>query len=289
MASALAFVPVLPLSSLLASGIINYGVNWALSVVAYLFRVSRNRRFYILATPFAVFLGLSFFAVYMGERAAIRETVWQENASISDRIERTSHIFTNFRPLDLQNSLDRAVLAGRLNFNYFIGIGIRRIENNQTRLQYGTTVDPTALIPRAVWPDKPFKAGGGNLVMEFTGIYFDTSKISVGAGQVLEFYMNFALPGVILGFFGLGYLFAWLDLNIGRALVSGNLRNLILFGLPGLSIMSPGGNLLELIVAAVAACVSARVLVSLPYFKPSIVKPQVPSSPSQGAELTAFR
>ena len=60
------------------------------------------------------------------------------------------------------------------------------------------------LVPRALWPDKPAVGGGGSLVTEYTGIPFEEGT-SVGAGQVLEFYVNFGIPGVLAGFAGLGF------------------------------------------------------------------------------------
>ena len=47
--------------------------------------------------------------------------------------------------------------------------------------------------------------GGGTIVQDFTGIEF-ADGTSVGAGQVLEFYVNFGTWGVIGGFL----LFGWL-------------------------------------------------------------------------------
>ena len=73
---------------------------------------------------------------------------------------------------------------------------------------------------------------------------------SVGAGQVLEFYVNFGLPGVLAGFAGLGFLLMRLDLGIMRAFAAGDLPGLLLRAMPGLSLLQPGGNLLEILVAA---------------------------------------
>jgi hypothetical protein len=266
-AQTLCLLPLLPISTLLTGGVINYGINWLISGVAFAFTISRARTLYVAMAPIAMFLGLSLFVVYMDQRPAIRESVWEERASLSQRAERAMMIITEFRPLDLQGWLDRSQLDGRLNFNEYLGIGVQRYENGQFELEYGGTIDPTALIPRAIWPDKPFRAGGGTLVSDFTGIANDPTTVSIGAGQVLEFYMNFALEGVIGGFLGLGFLFMWLDDRIARALSTADVRSVILYGLPGLNMIAPGGNLLETLVAVVAALVTARVLVALPFFQ----------------------
>ena len=70
---------------------------------------------------------------------------------------------------------------------------------------YGGTVPLWGFVPRALWPDKPAVGGGGSLVSEYTGIPFGEGT-SVGAGQVLELYVNFGIPGVLAGFTGLGFL-----------------------------------------------------------------------------------
>ena len=93
-------------------------------------------------------------------------------------------------------------------------------EDGWAAFAYGATVPPWALIPRAVWPDKPDVAGSGDIVSEFTGIRF-AEGTSVGVGQVMEFYVNFGIPGVLIGFFGLGYLLMWLDQGIMRSLLRG--------------------------------------------------------------------
>ena len=87
-------------------------------------------------------------------------------------------------------------LDQRLNQNYLVGMGVMRHREGEAELLYGATVPFWALIPRAIWPDKPAVGGGGDLVSQFTGIKF-AEGTSVGVGQVLEFYMNFGMPGVL--------------------------------------------------------------------------------------------
>ena len=104
--------------------------------------------------------------------------------------------------------------------------------------------------------------GGGELVSRFTGMQFAIGT-SVGAGQVLEFYMNFGMTGVIGGFLALGYLLMTLDCGIMRALVASDVRGFLLRAMPGLCLLQPGGNLLEIFVAVVAAIVAANIVVRL--------------------------
>ena len=124
----LAMLPMLPLATLVTGGFIGYGVNWVLSVVAFLFVISRRRIWYYLGAPIVGILGLSLFVAYMGERTGIRDLVWEQKASYSDRFERMGQIITNFKLLDLTDPTHRAALDGRLNQNFLVGAGVMQYQ-----------------------------------------------------------------------------------------------------------------------------------------------------------------
>jgi hypothetical protein len=261
----MAMLPLLPLATLSTAGFIGYGVNWVLSVIAFQFSLSRRRIWFYLAAPVVVFLGLSFFVAYMGERSGIRDLVWKENAGITERLGRIAQIVTNFKPLDLTATQQVDALEDRLNQNYLVGVGVERLQAGVVGLHYGDTFPAWNLVPRALWPDKPDIGGGGDLVSAFTGIHFDENT-SVGVGQVLEFYMNFGEPGVILGFLVLGFTLTRIDARIAYALHEGNMPSLLRWAMPGLTLIAPGSNMSEIIVAAVGAIISANVLSATPAF-----------------------
>ena len=98
------------------------------------------------------------------------------------------------------------------------------------------------------------------MVSQFTGIMFDEGT-SVGAGQVLEFYMNFGMPGVLAGFAVLGFILMRLDQGVMRALAMRNIHGVVKCGLPGLAMLQPLGNLLEILVAVVSAIIASQILV----------------------------
>ena len=261
----LALLPLLPMATLVTGGFLGYGVYWVLTVVAFLFVIARRRICFYAATPAAVFLGLSFFVTYMGQRVGIREVVWQEQSGLLDRLDRASSLITRFELLDLASPTQAAALDGRLNQNALVGAAVIYHEDGAAPFAYGATIPPWALIPRAVWPNKPDTGGGGAVVSKYTGILF-AGGTSVGAGQVLEFYINFAVPGVLIGFLGLGYLLMRLDQGIMRALAADDMRGLLLRAMPGLMLLQPGGNLLEILVGCVAAYVGAHLVLSLKFF-----------------------
>lgn len=259
----LATIPLLPFTTVVSGGFISYGTYWALSVVTFLFSVVRRRFWFYALAPVVVFLGLSLFVTYMGERTGIRQLVQQEQAALTARVTRVSTIFTQFQLLDLGSPIHRGHLNDRLNQNFLVGAGVMRHEDGLTDLAYGSTVPWWAPIPRAIWPDKPVIGGGGDLVADYTGIFFGTDT-SVGAGQVLEFYINFGYAGVVAGFLGLGFLLMRIDRSIMRAFATNDLRRVLLMAMPALNLLQPGGNLLEILVGTLSAYLTAYALL---YFK----------------------
>ena len=256
----LAMVPLLPLSTLVTGGFLSYGTIWAISIVAFCFVVARHRVWFYLASPVVIFLGLSLFVTYFQQRHDIREVVWDENTQTMDRLDTVTKLVTDFQFLDLSNEWHLFALDQRLNQNYLVGAGIMRHRADVVKLLYGATLPVWAFIPRAIWPDKPTVGGGGDLVTEFTGINF-AGGTSVGVGQVLEFYMNFGMWGVVAGFAVLGFIFMRLDQHIMRALAMRNIHHVVRCSLPGLALLSPMGNLLEILVTVAAAAIVSQLLI----------------------------
>lgn len=253
----LAILPFLPIVTLTTGGFVGYGVSWVIAIVALYFVLSRRRFFFIAAMPVVFFLGLSFFVTYAGQRNDIRDVVWSSRASVTERVDSVLSMVTSFRPIDLTSDIDARHLRNRLNQNLLVGVGAIRYRNGQVDLAYGETFQPWLLIPRALWPGKPAVAGSGTIVTNFTGINF-AAGTSVGAGQVLEFYYNFGMLGLVVGFFGLGYLIRLLDRRLMAGFARGDLRLILLNGMPGLAMLQPGGSVIETAVAAIAALVAAH-------------------------------
>jgi hypothetical protein len=264
-ARTLLLLPLLPLATLGTAGFIGYGVNWVIAVLAFFFIISRYRALFYVAAPLVIFFGLSFFVAYMGERTGIRDLVWNENAGVGERLERISEIFTRFQPLDLTNTEHVKALVDRLDQNMIVGQGVDRHESGEAPFLYGNSVPWWTLVPRAVWPDKPDVGGGGEIVSNFTGRHF-AEGTSVGAGQVLEFYMNFGYPGVVIGFFALGFGLMRLDRGVMDGLRRGDLKLVLRCAMPGLSMLQPGGNLTEIAVITVASVVGAYFITRIKVF-----------------------
>ena len=252
-------LPILPALTTITQGFIGLGMAWVVGVVSFFFVMVRRRIWLFALTPLALYLGLSLFVTYMRDRVEIREVVWGQQAAFEDRVERLARTITNFEFLDFNNPDQVLALDSRLNQNFFVGLAVQRYQEGVLDLQYGGTVPLWALIPRAVWPDKPDVGGGRTVVAEATGQDL-AEGTSFGAGQVLEFYVNFGWPGVVVGFFAVGALFRWLDREVMQSFNHLDIRRLFRYVMPGFVLCHPGSNFLELLVSAVAALLVAPAL-----------------------------
>jgi hypothetical protein len=253
-------LPLLPLGTLITGGFLGYGTVWVLSIVAFQFVAARRRTLFYLSVPPAIFLGLSLFVTYFQQRDDLRDVIWYQNAGITSRLDQVTKLVTEFQFLDLSNENHLWALDQRLNQNYLVGMGVMRHREGLAELWYGATVPIWVVIPRAIWPDKPAVGGSGDLVEQFTGVTF-AEGTSVGTGQVIEFYMNFGMAGVVAGFAILGFILMRLDQGVMRALAMGNIHGAVRCALPGLALLQPLGSLLEMLVGAISAIVVAQLLV----------------------------
>jgi hypothetical protein len=252
-------LPLLPALTTITGGFIGFGVYWGLSVVAFFFVMARQRMWMIILAPLVIYLGLSLFVTYMRDRSEIRELVWEEKSPLGERVDRLMKTINNFEFLSLTDVNHLAALDARLNQNYYVGLAIQRHQQGILDLEYGGTVPIWAFVPRAIWPNKPEVGGGRTVVQDATGLEL-AQDTSFGAGQVLEFYINFGWPGVVIGFVALGALLRNLDRIITQSLVHLQIRKLLLCGMTGFVLLQPLGNLLEILVSAISALLVASIL-----------------------------
>ena len=134
-----------------------------------------------------------------------------------ERVSTVSSVFAHSHIFDPNSPADLDALSERLNQNLFIGLSASRLHDGEVQYLNGQSVvnGVLALVPRAFWPDKPVTGGGGNIVADMTGLQLNEDT-SWGVGNVMEFYNNFGMPGLIVGFIALGWLIATLDLRLRR-------------------------------------------------------------------------
>lgn len=249
---ALALMPILPVLTMVSGGFIGYGVYWMLAIAAFIYWLSPHKKWYFLLSPLVVVMGLSFALAYFGERNALRQAVWTEQATLGSRLERVSDMVVKFKLIDIDDPDHVRPIDERLNQNILVGLAIERHQRSMIDLSYGATLPLWVLIPRGLWPDKPAVGGSGDIVSQATGLTF-AEHTSVGVGQPLEFYINFGWTGVVVGFALLGFLLTRLDMALVTAFKRHDVKKILFAGLPGLALMQPGGSLMEILVSVIGA------------------------------------
>lgn len=243
----------LPMITILRQGFLGYGAVALIAVVSFIAVFYRPRWKLILMGAAVAYLGFSFYVTYMRDRGELRATVWG-GRSVVERIGQLSATVTGIEWFNPANPTHILRITGRLNQNYLVGAAVERMEARTTEPANGETVwhAVLSLIPRALWPDKPIRAGSPDIVTKYTGIRF-AAYTSVGIGQVMEFYINFGGLGVVVGFIILGALLTMLDTWAGTRLWAGDWLQFAVWYLTGLAMIQAGGSLIEVVSSAGAA------------------------------------
>jgi hypothetical protein len=248
---------VYPVLMLLLGGFLSYG-SAAIIIVCAVLTIS-TRSYWRVVVGIAVFsfLSLSIFVNYFQHRSDIRDQVWG-GAPLEARINSVTDTVRGFEWFDPNDQMHLVALDQRLNQNYFVGLAAQRIQLGLADYLVGDSVRQglLSLVPRIFWPEKPVFSGSPEIVSKMTGLRL-SSKSSFGVGNVMEFQINFGIPGVIIGFFGLGWLIGKLDLKAAVAEARGDLGGAIFFFLPCVALIQPNGSLVDLFSGSAAALVGA--------------------------------
>jgi hypothetical protein len=248
---------VYPLVMLLLGGFLSYGSAAAIIVVSILTISIKKWWKVVIGMIVCVYLGLTLFVNYYAERSEIRREVWG-GAPLEDRIDRTLGIYRNFKWFDSSDYQHGKALDERLNQNYFAGLAAERIEQGSVDYLNGRSLweGLIALVPRALWPDKPVTSGSPKIVSEMTGLTLNEDT-SWGVGNVMELQINFGIPGLVVGFFLLGFLLRALDRYVAVSLSRADFGRACLGFLPAVALIQPNGSLVELTSGSAAALVGA--------------------------------
>ena len=248
---------VYPVLMLLLGGFLNYGSAAIIIVCAALTISTRSYSRVVVGITVFVFLSLSIFVTYFRHRNDIRDQVWG-GAPLEARIGSVIDAVRDFEWLDPTNRMHLIALDKRLNQNYFVGLAARRIQLGLADYLVGDSVRQglLSLVPRVLWPEKPVFAGSPQIVSKMTGLRLSPTT-SFGVGNVMEFQINFGIPGVVIGFFVLGWLIGMLDLKAAVAEGRGDLGRVVLFFLPAVALINPEGSLVEMFSGSAAALVAA--------------------------------
>ena len=258
--AALVFTALLPLMTILREGFLSYGAMALICVIAFLASFFRPR--YLLAALLMVvlYVGFSFYVTYMRDRGDIRASVWggQRASARVDQLRTTLRGIEWFDPTD-SDHWQR--VNGRLNQNTLVGRAVENLDDKSVDFARGKTIvdGVLSLVPRAIWPQKPQSAGSGDIVSRYTGITFARGT-SVGVGQVMEFYINFGIIGVIIGFLLMGTVITILDTWAAQRIWAGDWLQFAVWYLPGVALMQVGGSLVDVFSSGGAAIVAILVV-----------------------------
>ena len=254
----LGLTALLPFLTVVTRGFLGVGAVAAFTVAVFISSFLRSRVTLVLAGILVGYFGLSIFVTYMRDRIEIRELVWT-GRPLADRMERISLTVDTFEWFNPFNEEHLERIDSRLNQSHLVGAAVNHLSDGDN-YAHGATLWQAllAMIPRAIWPEKPTAAGSGTLVTEYTGIAFQ-GDTSVGIGQVMEFYVNFGTLGVVIGFIVMGATVTILDLMAAEHLARGDLQRFVLWYLPGLSLLQVGGSMVEITSSAAASVFAAMV------------------------------
>jgi hypothetical protein len=268
-----------PLLMLLLGGFLSYGSMVAIIVLSAIAVTARSMTRIVFGVTVLTYFGMSVFFGYFQHRGEIRSAVWGGEATEA-RISASLGAIKDMEFFDPGNVQHLQALDLRLNQNYFVGLAAARIDAGLNDYLYGKTIwqGMLAVIPRALWPDKPIIAGSGNIVGDATGLQL-SSTTSFGVGNVMEFHINFGIPGLIFGFLLFGYVLGLIDICAAMAETSGDFKRLLIYFLIEVAIIQPNGSMVE-VMGGAAAAAAAGFAWSLAWQK--WPKPRVRSVPAAG-------
>jgi hypothetical protein len=247
---------MLPIVTVISSGFIGYGIVMVTTVLAFVAAFYRPRWRLLVGLVLILYGGVSLWVTYAARRNDIRASVWGGESAVST-LNKLITTLSEFEPFDLTNPVHLESVDSRLNQNMLVGAAVRTTPA-LVPFRNGETVYAAvaAVIPRAIWPDKPAVGGSGTYVSEHTLIGF-AEGTSVGMGQVFELYINFGTTGVVVGFILLGALLRYLDVRLAEALMRNDWQTVMYVFLIGSGLLLTGGSLTEVAVCASAGWVSA--------------------------------
>ncbi|MCF3936666.1 hypothetical protein L1787_25065 [Acuticoccus sp. M5D2P5] len=224
------------------AGFMSYGfqeiITLSIFYVAMLRRSPPTLTIYIIYMSAATYIILSLFVSYMAIRYELRAVLWS-TTDFSDRLDAVAHLLSSLRLFNPWNFDDLDALMTRLNQGMLVGkvIEYHEIYPELRLFGSGLLLSAFAWIPRFLWPNKP--ALGGSEMLTANTDYNFSDHATFGAGQVVDFYVNFGAAGVILGFFTLGVVVSIVDRRAGIALRRGDLLTAAAWFATGIALARP--------------------------------------------------
>lgn len=248
----------LPLITVLTMGLMLHGAWLFFCIVAFFASFYRPRWKLIVSALLVCYLGISLYGTYTRDKAFIRQVVWDEQATLRDRVGELYFSLSTFEWFNPSNLVHLYWIDSRLNMNRQVGEAMSYLESGNVEYAAGATLwwSAIGMVPRLLWPNKPTVAGGSDFVSKYTGVEFGEGT-TVTVGLVTEFYVNYGAPAVFLGYLCLGMILAAIDSAAGRCLSKGDWRAFSLWFLPGQALVKAEITLVEVTTSAGGAVVLA--------------------------------
>jgi len=148
--------------------------------------------------------------MWLNGRDKLRTAIAQ-GSGLDERMRVAVNIFLNPEPPAAKDQDLVSAYRGRGDYSDLLAAAIDHTPAVEPYAMGETLLETfVAIVPRFLWPDKPFKAGGNEFVSRYTGKSFDENT-SVGVHYLFELYINFGVPGVVTGMFLFGLLLAWME------------------------------------------------------------------------------
>ena len=248
---------VFPVITLFRAGFLSFGSVPVFIILSGLVIFTRSWRRVCIAIPVVAVGFSSLFLGYFQYRDEFRSVLGQ-GGGVEVRVKKSVDMASSIAIFDPKNMAHFDAFDLRLNQNFFVGRAVEYIEEGTVDYLYGRSIweGAISLIPRIVWPSKPVYGGSPGIIMEMTGFAVN-DETSMGVGNVMEFYINFGIWSLIIGFVILGGLFGWLDRHAAVGIRNGELTKALVYFLPAVAMIHPNGSIVELVGGAGVALIAA--------------------------------
>ena len=180
-------------------------------------------------------------------------TILRHNAAFEESFEKNSNLISFLDPFILATNMIDVSKTGH------IVAAIPKLID----YQLGQTIVPilVAWIPRELWREKPVVNVDNIIGM----VVFDATAYGSGgvpAGIIAEMFLNFALPGVIIGCFIIGYMLKYVQLIFNAYSANRNIILIYVVSFMNLGLSFVGSSFNAVVIGTISSCLPLVIILS---------------------------